>query len=191
MSTNVNPPKFLRLKDVAPNFWELCRNAAITRFTTLVPQSTPTISDRADWDALTFGSSTSVILLAGKDVKIVFKAHYHSGKSAKSFGNNLSKNQIDDLYREYCNLVAGAVKQGLLAHRLVCGISLPIVLSGHTEAIFSDKIRPDRLIDCFDVRLQNFQFTVTVSADATSESVLEVMRTCAKEAIAKDDIDFL
>lgn len=190
MNTVVKPEK-PKIKDIAPSFWELCRNATLQRFVHVSSKANAKIVELSDWDAMSYGSNMSVILVAGKDFKFFFKVHFFPKKTARYFIQGASKSQVLDFYREFCNLVAGAIKQSLLDQGVVCGISLPTIISGYDEMIFSDKVRPDRSQDVFQVAVDDFRFTVTCGADITSAKVLEAVKGCQVVVKDSEEIEFL
>lgn len=186
MKTQVKP----KTLDLAPRFWELSRNVALDRFALSASKPTARIEELADWDRLTYGSKMSLITAAGKDFKFVFKVHFFPKKFTKVASDFNSMKLVLDFFREYCNLVAGAIKEVLMAKGLICGISLPIVTSGDDEMIFSDKIKTERVYDYFRIHVDGFDLVVSSTTDGTSESVLQAMRECAVKPIESDDFEF-
>ncbi len=188
---SISTKKSPQVQEVAPSFWKLCRNTALNRFGHVSGRHDAKTKERQNWDAMGYGSSMSAILVAGKNFKIFVKAHFHAKKSAAAFAAGRSNHQINDIYREYCNLIAGGIKQALIGQNLVCGISLPIIMSGYDELVFSDRWRDNRYIDCFDIVLDNFGFTVTLSLDFTSEDVISALNGCPEFVGQSEEIDFL
>jgi len=180
-----------KIKDVSENFSQLCRTAALQRFVLTSKRTDVTLEEREDWDAMSYAPYMSVILIAGKDIRIFLKAHFHLKKSTLFLDNSFDKNQILDFYREYCNLFAGAIKQAILEQNIVCGISLPTILSGFDELIFSDKVRNNRYKDCFDLVVGDFKVTMTISADLMSEEVTDSLRSVRTQLADTEDIEFL
>ena len=181
----------LSIGEISPTFRDLCRNAARQRFTHVSSRHDVRIEENKLWDAMSYGSSMAIILVAGKDFKLFLKAHFHPKKSAMTFAKGRTKTQILDFYREYCNLIAGAIKHALLSQNLVCGISLPTIVSGYDELIFSDKFRADRYYDYFDVVLPEFKFTISIAADLNSEFVREAVKQCRHDVEDSEEIEFL
>ena len=181
-----------KLTDVSKNFVQLCRTAALQRFMLTSKRTDVTMQEREDWDAMSYAPYMSVILIAGKDVRIFLKAHFHLKKSIHFLANSFEHEQILDFYREYCNLFAGAIKQAILEQNIVCGISLPTILSGFDELIFSDKVRGNsRYKDCFDLVVGDFKVTITISADLMSETITKSLQGVRTELADAEDIEFL
>lgn len=180
-----------KIADISNNFSQLCRTAALQRFMLTSKRQDVVIEEREDWDAMSYAPYMSVILIAGKDVRIFLKAHFQLKKSIEFLSTGYDKNQVLDFYREYCNLFAGAIKQAVLEQNIVCGISLPTILSGFDELIFSDKMRSNRYKDCFDLVVGDFRVTITISADLMSDEVTNSIRTIRTALADLEDIEFL
>ncbi len=88
-----------------------------------------------------FANSMSVIVIAGKSLRIILKAHFNH-KDSKPIARQLfGTEDIDDLrsfdvMKEYCNLAAGFLKKICIEQDIPVGISLPIVTLGFNE-VFS------------------------------------------------------
>ena len=174
-----------------PDFSAFIRQAALKRFAYISGVKDATLSENPRWDDFCYGSSLSVILIAGKDFKIFFKAHFHAKKFANAIAPGKERAAVFDFFREYCNLTAGAIKQSLQKVDIICGISLPSVTSGYDELIFSDTIRKERAIDCFDLRNSTYRFTVTTTLDTGNTDMLARLKTIKPEAQKEEEIEFL
>lgn len=184
------PSTYRKTQEHAAKFWELCRHTAVQRLTYLSRVDWDLIEHDA-WDQLVFASHMAVITVAGKDLKIFFKAHFRPSGMAKSVSNCTDTRRCVDFLNEFANLFAGGIKQILLEQKLICGISLPTVLSGFDEIIFSDKIRPHRYLDCFKLKNQDTEIFITVSTDIMSTFVFDNIQNCAVEAEDEGEIEFL
>ena len=182
--------KFRILPEVLPAFSQFIRQAAISRFAYITSIKNLEVTENENWDDFCYGSSMSVILVAGKDFKLFFKAHFHQKKYQQASGGNILTSGVQDVFREYANLTAGAIKRALQDLNVVCGISLPNITSGYDELVFSDTLRSARIIDCFDVVSPNFKFTITITLDIGAGEVLEALADIASKE-HDDDIEFL
>jgi hypothetical protein len=190
-SQNTDRNHIDRLCDAAPNFQMLCRNAVLQRFAHISGRKDATIREVAVWDEMFFAPNMAVILVAGKDLTIVLKAHFFPKKTEAHLTAGRSRKQIDDFFREFCNLAAGAIKQGLLERDVICGISLPTILSGYDELIFSDRRRAGRKYDCFELAAGAFKCVLTVTVDCNSDKVFEGVAGVNREIRDNEEIEFL
>ena len=182
--------KFRILPEVLPAFSQFIRQAATSRFAYITRLQNLEVAENKNWDDFCYGSSMAVILVAGKDFKLFFKVHFHQKKYQQVSGGNLLASGVQDVFREYANLTAGAIKQALQDLNVVCGISLPNITSGYDELVFSDTLRSARIIDCFDVVSPNFKFTITITLDIGAGEVLEALTDISLKE-HDDDISFL
>ena len=174
--------------DSLDSFAQMCRVTACDRLKYLSREDWD-LKEADDWDRMVFASDLAMITVAGKDLKIFFKAHFRPKSISKTLPD--LRTRVGDFFSEYANLFAGGVKQVLLDTGLVCGISLPTILSGFDEVIFSDKIRSHRLVDCFRLVKDSTEVYITISTDIMSGAVSDLMATCKVEADDDDDIEFL
>lgn len=184
------PPKQQTLPEILPAFSKFIRGAALSRFAYITKRQNFEVTENKNWDDFCYGSSMSVILVAGKDFKLFFKSHFHQKKYQQSAGSEIPASAINDVFREYANLSAGAIKRALQDLNVICGISLPNITSGYDELIFSDTLRSARIIDCFDVVSPNFKFTVTVTLDIGAGEVFDALKDIASMEY-DDEIEFL
>lgn len=178
------------LPEVLPAFSLLIRDVARSRFAYISKMKDVVIEENKNWDDFSYGSSMSVILIAGKDFKLFFKAHFHQKKYQRASGGEMTADSAQDVFREYTNLTAGAIKRALTELDIVCGISLPNITSGYDELIFSDTLRRARIVECFDVVSPNFKFTITAALDIGDGEVLKALGDVVMKE-RNDDIEFL
>ena len=191
MAGAIKETKMERLADVAPNFQMLCRNAVLRRFAHLSSRTDAVVREVPEWDEMFFSPNMAIILVAGKDLTVVIKAHFFPKKTEVHLTPGRSKQQIYDFFREFCNLVAGAVKLGLLERNVICGISLPTILSGYDELIFSDRQRVGRKYDCFELASGDFMCVIAVSVDCNSDKVFRGLSSVSREIEDSEEIEFL
>ncbi|MBU2511060.1 hypothetical protein KJ966_06970 [bacterium] len=89
-----------------------------------------------------FANSMSMIIVAGKSIRIILKTHFNH-KDSKPIARHLyGLEQVDDnksfdVMKEYCNLSAGFLKKICIEQNIAVGISLPVVTMGFNE-VFTD-----------------------------------------------------
>jgi hypothetical protein len=164
---------------------------ALDRFSYITGSKEFVVAENPKWDDFCYGSHLAVILIAGKDFKIFFKSHFHANKYRKTMTPDKDRGAVFDVFREYGNLTAGAIKKGLQQPGIICGISLPSVTSGYDELIFSDTLRKDRAIDCFDITSPSFRFTITTTLDTGNAEIFAKLDTIKLESTEGDEIEFL
>ena len=180
-----------RLPAEMPNFSFFVRTVATDRFTYISGSKDFAVTENPKWDDFCYGSHLAVILIAGKDFKIFFKAHFRANKYALAMAPDKDRAAVYDVFREYCNLTAGAIKKGLQQPNVISGISLPSVTSGYDELIFSDTIRKDRIVDCFDIKGPKFQFTITTTLDTANADMFAKLDSIKPESAEEEEIEFL
>ena len=191
MADAIKETKMERLADAAPNFQMLCRNAVLRRFAHISSKADASVREVSVWDEMFFAPNMAIILVAGKDLTVVIKAHFFPKKTEAHLVPGRNKQQIYDFFREFCNLVAGAVKQGLLERGVICGISLPTILSGYDELIFSDRRRVGRKYDCFELVAGEFKCIMAVSVDCNSDKVFSGLSSVSQHIEDSEEIEFL
>ncbi len=83
----------------------------------------------------------SLILGAGRDMRITFKCHFMS-EDGPGFGrglaevSSLTEERILDFFKEFCNLTMGGLKILLENNQIQIGTSLPLVTRGFDEVFF-------------------------------------------------------
>lgn len=117
------------------------RQASLSRLKVFSGRENVTLSDLKN-EPLVYAHWMSLILLSGKALRIVVKAHYMS-YSAKFFAKNvykrdLSESNVSDFFKEYCNLVAGQIKLDLANNGVDVGMSLPVAARGFDEIFYSN-----------------------------------------------------
>ncbi len=129
-------------EDSTSQLTALIRDASLTRMQNLSKRNNISICEISE-DPLVFAHWMSFILLSGKDLRILFKAHYmstaakfYAGKTYASSKERISKNRALDFFKEYCNLTAGSIKIALAKCQVKVGISLPILARGFDEIFY-------------------------------------------------------
>jgi len=136
----------------------------------------------------------SFILLSGKDIRILFKAHYMSstakffaGKTFDSSKESVSKVRALDFFKEFCNLTAGNIKIALAANKIKVGISLPILARGFDEIFYP---RPaDSIMKYWSLVCE--QETLFCSADIAILQPLAIKYEGEQTSATEGDVEFL
>ena len=149
------------------------------------------------------GQWLSLIFVASDAVKMSFKAYYYTTDAnyftSKALGHdsvdNISKDQVDDFIKEFCNLVAGAIKESLELGGTKSLISLPLVTRGQDYVFFQVKeteSNPLILSDIWDLTLDEHRITCRVVFEVWDEEVIKKIDLLAFGAEDEDDgdIDF-
>jgi hypothetical protein len=95
-------------------------------------------------DKVLFGHRIANIVVAGSEMRMIFKIHYSEvlGKLlyTKFLNNpNPSMQMIDDYFLETCNLAAGRIKHGFGDEGTNLGISIPIKTKAFDDLFFNLK----------------------------------------------------
>jgi hypothetical protein len=115
-----------------------------------------------------FANSMSVIVIAGKSLRIILKAHFNH-KDSKPIARQLfGTEDIDDwksfdVMKEYCNLTAGFLKKICIEQNIPVGISLPIVTLGFNEVFSGQNDIEQKTVFEDSWRLINEQSTIVCS----------------------------
>ena len=93
-------------------------------------------------DRVLFGQKIANIVIAGAEMRLIFKLHYTEilgEKIMKRSGSTgyLSTQKIDDFFLECCNMVGGRIKQIFTDKNSNVGISIPIRTKGFDELFFT------------------------------------------------------
>jgi hypothetical protein len=192
-ATSAKTESVSRLQEQLPGLSSFVRQSALDRYAYIAGTKEAKLSECNNWDDFFYGNQLAVIMIAGKDLKIFFKAHFYANRAQVAVARDKSRDSLFDFFREYCNLTAGAIKQGLHTHGILSGISLPMATSGHDELVFSDSIRKDRMLDYFSIGNDQFSFVATVSVDVSNEPLREILKSVKPQEPSEnsDDIEWL
>ena len=149
------------------------------------------------------GQWLSLIFVASSAVKMSFKAYYYTTDAnyftSKALGydsvDKVSKDQVDDFIKEFCNLVAGAIKESFELGGTKSLISLPLVTRGQDYVFFQVKeteSNPLVLTDIWDLTLDEHSITCRIVFEVWDEEVIKKIDLLAFGAEDEEDgdIDF-
>lgn len=82
-------------------------------------------------DKVLFAEKVANIVIAGTDLRMIFKIHYTNDLGETLMGDlddgkKVSTHLIDDYFLEMCNIAAGRIKLVFLEQNIVLGFSIPI-----------------------------------------------------------------
>ena len=187
------------LKSHHPDLHRMIRAYSLSRFQSISRIQEAVSQEHDDIDAYVYGSHQAMILIASRDIKVSFKAHFSLSEIAlPTWGSELRSQPeriaslADDFFREFANLTAGGIKQQLQACGIICGISLPIVASGYDEMIFSDTLRRTRFYDYWKIVAPGTQFTCTAQVDVFDATKISGYAFAAHDPIEDEgNLEFL
>ena len=167
------------------------RSFSVKRFEAVSGLGQISIIERSKWDEFCYGSRLAMITIAGLNFQVMIKVHFDPQTCLQAFSSDRTIRWFEDCLREYCNLLAGAIKKVFQSHDILCGISLPIVTAGYDEIFFSDQMRPNRLTECFDIKFSNGGLTMMMTLDVLSDMVERVIRGIPDSDLESEEIEFL
>jgi len=149
------------------------------------------------------GQWLSLIFVSAQAVKMSFKSYYYS-EDANFFTSTalgydssakVTKSQVDDFIKEFCNLTAGAIKESLELGGIKSLISLPLVTRGQ-DYIFFEVKESDRnplvLTDIWDLELGGHIITCRIVFEVWDQEAMSkiVHSVFGAERDDEGEIDF-
>ncbi len=188
-----------RLKDHHAPLHLLLRKLSQRRFVDFTGRTDIHLAEVKVEDDFIYGAHVSIIQLAARDLRLTFKAHFNLSevetltlrKNAGTRTNKELRRSTYDLFREYTNLVAGAMAKQFQGDGVLAGISLPLATSGFNEVIASDELLPHRLVDYWTIRGSDFEFICSIHLDILRPDVLEQLAHDEVSAEGEGDIELL
>jgi len=143
------------------------------------------------------GQWLSLIFVASHAVKMSFKAYYYTSDAnyytSTALGydsvDKVSKEQVDDFIKEFCNLTAGAIKESLELGGIKSLISLPLVTRGQDYVFFEvrqTESNPMVITDIWDLTLDGHTITCRIVFEIWDK---EAMNKIVLSAFGADDDD--
>ena len=146
----------------------------------------------ANYDTLPFNQRMAFITLSGRECRMVFKLHFSENIAKPIFAKIapitglLAETTTSHAAKEYCNIMAGAIRNLGQNYELSLSHTLPIVLLGFNEFIFRESsyndvydtwrlLYADGFMDCsIQVRLPNAELMARLDTDIKEK--LEIKR---------------
>ncbi len=135
----------------------------------------------------------SLITIAGNEIKVTFKTQFTTS-TAKHFASLGRENKLisntnsRDFIREYCNIMAGRLKQTFAKNQITTSISLPILCRGFDDLFFTASDRSGTPTDRWKLRNNDFVLHCSSFFEISSE-----LKVIIKDNDANDydnDIEF-
>ena len=149
------------------------------------------------------GQWLSLIFVSSSAVKMSFKTYYFTADAnyftSKALGldsvDQISKDQVDDFIKEFCNLVAGAIKESFELGGTKSLISLPLVTRGQDYVFFEIRKtdeNPQVITDIWDLTLNDHTITCRIVFEVWDKEAMNKVDLLAFGAEDEDDgdIDF-
>ena len=180
---------------------EIVRQVSVSRMQMLIDSDAYRISESSAYHphGYVFANKMSLIIVAGKALKMVFKVHFNKADSCNvakyMYGDErITEQQANDAMKEYCNLTAGYLKKICVDHNTPVGISLPVVTSGFNE-VFNESSETDfanRVEDCWELGDGISNFSCSYQADILEEDDLNgLLAFEVEEEEEEGEFDFL
>lgn len=143
-----------------------------------------------------FGHWLSLVMISSKEITIAFKVHFMSssarvlaGSSVGADPNDVPVSEANDFMQEYCNLVAGTVKNCLSEQGVQLGISLPFLVRGFEELFFPIEDPRITFEKKWEVRGANFGFICTSVTEI--HSPVRIVSVESKHLSGAGGVEFL
>ena len=146
------------------------------------------LEEVANKDDFLYGPMMAFLLIHGDSFRVTFKVHYYL-KTAKSLaaallGRPAEEITVDltkDFMKEFCNIVGGEVRASITRLNVRVGVTLPFIISGFDEVLFSDEISPSSVMDYWQLKW-NGGFVVCSSViDIRDPQLLQGIETRAED----------
>jgi hypothetical protein len=92
-------------------------------------------------DKVVISKKVANILLGNNDFRLIIKIHYNDKVGSHLIGGTdaMVAREVDDYFKEECNVLAGRLKKSFDENQINVGISIPLKTSGLDELFFDRK----------------------------------------------------
>jgi len=158
------------------------------------------------------GRWMSIIILAGKALKMNFRVHFNE-EVAKQLAlkvyakkpEEISTAQAVDFVKEFCNLVAGGVKRTMQDHQMQSLISMPLITRG-TDEVFFDIGQPEVAgelplpkkadheagqQDRWTIQTERGDILCSVTFDILEPDAVQTLKDKKTDDAAEEEVEFL
>lgn len=139
----------------------LVRTTSCSALEAMSQKSGVTVQD-VPADQKILGHWMSLISISGDQLHITFKVQFsimmaraYAESVLKTDTQEISNSHSKDFIREFCNLLAGNIKNKLAENNIVVGISLPLLCRGFDDLFFSEIGATGQGLDRWKLRHQN------------------------------------
>lgn len=193
-----------RFEEFKQKFGEIVRYVTLSRMQLYADSDEFRIVEMQDAvpHGYVFANCMSMIIISGKSLRTVLKAHFNH-KDSKPLARRLfGVDKIDDrrsydVMKEYCNLAAGFLKKICIEQNVPVGISLPVVTMGFNE-VFTDLDGVEQRIifeDCWKLEYPEGAIICSCHVDVFEaealENMIDVTLANPEDADDDDEYDFL
>jgi CheY-specific phosphatase CheX len=131
---------------------KICRDLSLSRIKVHSCIDDITVREQDNYEKKdSIGQWLSLIFVSSHAVKLNFKCQFYNDEAAfftsKALDKDqkdITKQQVDDFVKEFCNLSAGAVKKSLEGSGLTSLISLPLMTRGSDDVFFKSHPRKEK-----------------------------------------------
>ncbi len=138
---------------------EMIRTTSVLRMENICQRSGFSISESSD-QKIVKDHWMAQVLVSGSQIRITFRVFYNfptlsdwARATFESQSEAISSNQIHDLAKEYCNLIAGQIKYSLGKNQVKVGMSLPFLSRGFDQVFLSLKKTDQIYMDSWKILL--------------------------------------
>ena len=152
-------------------------------------------------DASIFDHWMSLVLLAGRKLKVCIKIHFdtESGKQMilSKFNrspDSITLDMIFDRLKELSNLTAGGLKESLGQENGNCGLSLPLVTRGFDEVLFRDRFlsaKKHGKRNVWQLKSANFKLILSSEIQVFDWSAIQEVNYIERDEEEEGELEFL
>ena len=172
---------------------DLIRSASLSRLKSLSQMDNLKFGE-IDEEPRVFSHWMSFAFLSGKNLRIVFKAHFMTS-AAQFFASKIYKGpkekikstQAIDFFKEFCGLTVGQLKLDLSKSNVRVGISLPGLIRGFDEVFYK---RTKGVIHDF-WRIEEGSWRVDCSVDVEVFEKFSIVDLDSVDQTKLGDVEFL
>lgn len=127
-----------------------------------------------------FGHWMSLISISGDQLHITFKVQFsiamaraYAGDGFEENSHEISNSHSKDFIREFCNLLAGIIKNKLAENNIVVGISLPLLSRGFDNLFFATTDPSGTSVDRWKLAYQSLEIFCISETDVVNQFTLD------------------
>ncbi len=131
-------------------------------------------------DKKIFGHWMSLISISGDQLHITFKVQFsvamaraYAGNGVQENSHEISNSHSKDFIREYCNLLAGIIKNKLAENDIIVGISLPLLSRGFDNLFFTTTDPSGSSVDRWKLAYKDLEIFCISDTDVVNQFTLD------------------
>lgn len=147
-------------------------------------------------DKIVFGNSVANIVIAGSNMRIIFRIHYRYDSGEDVIKSTLRKEKIsrvytDDYFLEQCNLIAGRMKSTFAEFDSNIGISIPVKTNGFDDMFLEFKTDGEYTSDWhWDVNVSDIPIHCSALIEILDTNFDINGKVTSLDVDAEDDLEF-